>query len=117
MPLTVAVLLHLDQTGSPAYRPEQGQPFASPMLQHRLQGLRPNRAPVAAQFLTLTYHPGLDLVVVFIRVGDGAGGNYLEAGLVKETQAKRGADDSGSDIEREPTPLIVRFLAGATSLF
>jgi hypothetical protein len=46
-------------------------------------------------------------------VGDGAGGNYLEAGLVMETQAKRGADDSGSDIEREPT----RFLAGATSLF
>jgi len=33
-----------------------------------------NRVPVAAQFLALSDHPGLDLVVVFIRVGDGTGG-------------------------------------------
>jgi hypothetical protein len=64
--------------------------------------------PVAARLLTLPDHPGLDLVVVFIRVGDGAGGHDSGSGLVMEiprfhdtlrnAPAKRGAGDSGSAI-------------------
>jgi hypothetical protein len=84
--------------------------------------------PVAARLLTLTDHPGLDLVVVVVRVGDGAaGGSYSGSGLVMEmprfhdtlrnTRGKRGADNRGSAIGREPSPLIARFPAGATPLF
>jgi hypothetical protein len=47
-------------------------------------GLASNRVPVAAQLLTLTYHPSLDLVVVFIREGEGAHGSHSGSGMVVE---------------------------------
>jgi hypothetical protein len=66
-------------------------------------GLATDRAPLAARLLTLADHPGLDLVVVFIREGDGAGGGHSGPGLVMEMprlhklspqpRSKRGADD------------------------
>jgi hypothetical protein len=62
--------------------------------------------------VTLTDHPGFELVVVFIREGDGAGGNHSGSGLVMEmprfhdtlrnTRDKRGVDDGSSAIGREP---------------
>ena len=68
--------------------------------------------PIAAQLLTLTDHPGLDLIVVFVRVGDGTDGRHSRSGLVMEmprfhdtlrnTPAKRGADDGGSSSGKEP---------------
>jgi hypothetical protein len=70
--------------------------------------------PIAAQLLTLTYHPGLDLVV-FIREGDGAGGSQSGSEAVVEmprfhntlhnTQGKRGAGDAGSATTPELQPL------------
>jgi hypothetical protein len=47
-------------------------------------GLASNRAPVAAQLLTVTDHPGLDLALVFLREGDRAGGSHTGSGLVIE---------------------------------
>jgi hypothetical protein len=46
--------------------------------------LASNRVPAAARLLTLPNHPRLDLVVVFIREGDGAGGRHSGSGLVME---------------------------------
>jgi hypothetical protein len=40
--------------------------------------------PVGPRLLTLTEHPGFDLVVIFIRVGDRADGRYSRSGLVME---------------------------------
>jgi hypothetical protein len=57
--------------------------------------------PVAARLLTLTDHPGLDLIVVLNRVGDAA--DYARSGLVMEMPHfhdtlriahQRGADDA-----------------------
>jgi hypothetical protein len=49
-------------------------------------GPRPtkNGVPVAARLLTLTDHPGFDLVVIFIPVGDRADGCYSPSGPVME---------------------------------
>jgi hypothetical protein len=83
-------------------------------------GLPSNRVPVAAQLLTLTYHPGLDLVVVFIRIreGDGARGSHSGSGMVVEMPRlhkhspqhpkQRDADEGGSAIGREPSGLTAR---------
>jgi hypothetical protein len=63
IPLTVAVLVHLRPAGrlalriasrladSPSYRSEQGQPFASPKLQQRPEGLRATvcRLPLSSE--------------------------------------------------------------------
>jgi hypothetical protein len=38
--------------------------------------------PVAPRLLTLTDHPGFDLVVIFIRMGDRAERCYLRSRLV-----------------------------------
>src|SRR4051794_18855073 len=43
-----------------------------------------NCVPVASRLLTLTDHPGFDLVVVFIRMGDRADGCYSRSGLMME---------------------------------
>jgi hypothetical protein len=43
-----------------------------------------NCVPVAPRLLTLTDHPGFDLVVVFIRMGDRADGCYSRSGLMME---------------------------------
>jgi hypothetical protein len=40
--------------------------------------------PVGPRLLTLTEHPGFDLIVIFIRVGDRADGRYSRSGLVME---------------------------------
>jgi hypothetical protein len=66
-------------------------------------GLARNRVPVAAQLLTLTYHPGLDLVVVF-----RARGSHSGSGMVVEMPRlhkhspqhpkQRDADEGGSAI-------------------
>jgi hypothetical protein len=71
-------------------------------------GLPSNRVPVAAQLLTLTYHPGLDLVVVF-----RARGSHSGSGMVVEMPRlhkhspqhpkQRDADEGGSAIGREPS--------------
>ena len=41
-----------------------------------------NCVPVAPRLLTLTDHPGFDLVVIFIRMGDLAERCYLRSRLV-----------------------------------
>ena len=43
-----------------------------------------NWAPVARCLLTLTDHPGFDLVAIFIRMGDRDDGCYSPSGLVME---------------------------------
>ena len=43
-----------------------------------------NSAPVAPCLLTLTDHPGFDLVAIFIRMGDRDDGCYSPSGLVME---------------------------------
>ena len=43
-----------------------------------------NCAPVAPRLLTLTDHPGFDLVAIFIRMGDRADGCYSQSGLMME---------------------------------
>ena len=43
-----------------------------------------NCAPVAPRLLTLTDHPGFDLVAIFIRMGDRDNGCYSPSGLVME---------------------------------
>jgi uncharacterized protein DUF6496 len=82
--------------------------------------------PVAAQLLTLTYHPGLDLVVVFIREGDGAGGCYSGSGLVMEmprfhetrsaTREANAARTTAVPQSGEPSHVIARSPPGATPL-
>jgi len=106
-----------------------GSPFAFTLAQASaaIPDLAHNRVPVAARLVTLTDHPGLELVVVFIRVGDRAGNRNSGSGLVMEmprfhdtlrnTPAKRGADDGSSGIGREPADVIVRSPPGATPLF
>jgi hypothetical protein len=83
--------------------------------------------PVAAQLLTLTDHPGLDLVLVFIRECDGAAGGYSGSGLMMEmprfhdtlrnTQAKRGADNGGSAIGEGTLTFDRTFSGGCDPLF
>ena len=74
--------------------------------------------PVAARLLTLTDHPGLNLIVVLNRVGDAA--DYARSGLVMEMPHfhdtlriahQRGADDAVPQAGRESLPFIVRFPA------
>jgi hypothetical protein len=86
-----------------------------------------NCVPVAPRLLTLTDHPGFDLVVVFIRMGDRADGRYSRSGLMMEVapvhdtlrNAKSNAlrTTAVPQSRREPLPLIVRFRRGATLLF
>jgi hypothetical protein len=81
--------------------------------------------PVAARLLTLTDHPGLDLVV-FIRERDRAGGNHSGWGLVMEmprfhdrlrnTRGKRGADNRGSS-NREGTLTFDRTFSAGCDAF
>jgi hypothetical protein len=98
---------------SPAYGPSKaGVPFRLAEASEPAAGLASNRVPVAAQLLTLTDHPDLDLVVVFIREGDRAGGSHSESGLVMEmpgfhhtlrnTQGKRSADNGVPQSEGNP---------------
>ena len=77
--------------------------------------------PFAARLLTLTDHPGLDLIIVFNHVGDGA--DASPSGLLMEIARfhdrapnahQRGPADAGSNWGREPLPSIVRSPAGAT---
>jgi hypothetical protein len=72
--------------------------------------------PVAARLLTLTDHPGLDLIVVLNRVGDAA--DYARSGLVMEMPHfhdtlriahQRGADDAVPQAGRESLPFIYVF--------
>jgi Family of unknown function (DUF6496) len=94
---------------------------------HRDPAPTNNCVPAAARLLTLTDHPGLDLVVVIIRMGGGTDYCHSRSGLVMEmppfhdmlrkTQVQRGAEDDVPRARREPLPLIGRFLAGATSCF
>src|SRR5262249_17895560 len=86
-----------------------------------------NDVPVAARLVTLTDHPGLDLVVVFVREGDGAGGNRAWSGLVTEiprfhdtlrnTRAKRGADGRGSAIGAGALTVDRTLAAGCARLY
>jgi hypothetical protein len=86
-----------------------------------------NCVPVAPRLLTLTDHPGFDLVVVFIRMGDRADGRYSRSGLMMEVppvhDTLRNAKSNALRTTavprsgREPLPLIVRFRRGATLLF
>src|SRR5262245_3915578 len=106
-----------------------GMPFVFTLAQASaaIPDLADNRVPVAARLLALTDHPGLELVVVFIRERDGASDNRTLSRLVmgmarfhdtlRNTRGKRGADDDGSSIGTEPSSLIVRFPAGATPCF
>jgi hypothetical protein len=83
--------------------------------------------PVAPRLLTLTDHPGFDLVVTFIRMDDRADGCYSRSGLVMEVppfhdtlrNPKSNALRTKAVLqsEREPLPLIVRFRRGASLLF
>ena len=86
-----------------------------------------NRAPVAPRLLTLTDHPGFDLVAIFIRMGDRDNGCYSPSGLVMEVppfhDTLRNAKSNALRTTavprsgREPLPLIARFRPGATLLF
>src|SRR4051794_17270745 len=58
--------------------------FASPALSVAAPGRASDRAPVAAQLLTVTDHPGLDLALVFVRKGGRAGGSHSGSGPVIE---------------------------------
>jgi hypothetical protein len=89
-----------------------------PLSEAAASALAGNRVPVAAQLLALSDHPGLDLVVVFIRVGDGTGGPNSGSRLMMEmprfhntlrnVQDKRGSPDGGSANRREPSDVIAR---------
>jgi hypothetical protein len=86
-----------------------------------------NSISAARGLLSLTDHPGFDLVVIFIRMGDRADGRYSRSALVMEVppfhdtlrNAKSNAlratavPQSG----REPLALIVVFRGGATLVF
>ena len=70
--------------GDPGVR--QAAPVADTAWDGSPEAPRPanNCVPVAPCLLTLTDHPGFDLVVIFIRMGDRADGCYSRSGLVME---------------------------------
>ena len=82
-----------------------------------------NWAPVARCLLTLTDHPGFDLVAIFIGMGDRDDGCYSPSGLVMEVppfhdtlrNAKSNALRTTAVPQSCREPL--RFRRGATLLF